>query len=170
MVHGNTKLTAAIVDDVVKLVRAGAYVTRVVDAIQIDRSTLTRWMQRGANLPARSPSLYRVLYDAVRKAEADLQHEAVTAWKEHWKRDYRAIRDFLARRFPEEWGARKQVDVSAGVAITAVDVTQMIKETWDAHHRLLACKPAEVLMPIPGPRCRCSPRSPHDGVDSDDHG
>src|SRR5215813_5141351 len=99
--HGNTKLTLAVVEELAKLVEAGNYLTRAVDKVGVDRSTFTRWMQKGAKLSPRSSSLYRVLHDRVRAAEANFQDRAVQAWQQCWKGgdrgDYRAIRDFLAR-------------------------------------------------------------------------
>jgi hypothetical protein len=49
-------------------------------------------------------------------AEAKLQEEAIQAWTETSNgprhRNYRAIRDFLSRRFLKEWGPRREVAVA----------------------------------------------------------
>lgn len=36
----------------------------------------------------------------------------VIEWQKHFEKDYRAIRDFLERRFPERWGRRERIDVT----------------------------------------------------------
>jgi len=150
-VHGNTKLTPEIVEEVAKLVEAGNYLTRAVDKIGVDRSTFTRWMEKGAKLPSSSLSLYRVLYEHVRRAEANFQNNAIHAWIECWKGhghgDYKAIRDFLARRFPDEWGFQRGVLPVTG-AMPVVDVTALVKEAWEERKRLLAGRTLEAL-PLP---------------------
>src|SRR5215831_13238230 len=140
--HGNAKLTREVVEELKRLVEAGNYLTRAVDKVGVDRSTFTRWMQKGAKLSPRSASLYRVLHDRVREAEANFQDRAVHAWQECWtgddRGDYRAIRDFLARRFPDEWGPHRELVTPS--AVPADDITALVKAAWEERKKLLAGK------------------------------
>jgi len=46
----------------------------------------------------------------------------VALWQKHMPEDYRAIRDFLERRYPDRWG-RKRLDIehSGEVGIKIID-------------------------------------------------
>ncbi len=46
----------------------------------------------------------------------------VAQWQKHMPEDYRAIRDFLERRYPDRWG-RKRLDIehSGEIGIKIVD-------------------------------------------------
>ena len=48
-------------------------------------------------------------FDAITRAETVAEVRMVAQWQQHMPEDYRAIRDFLERRFPERWGRKDKV-------------------------------------------------------------
>lgn len=90
---------------IITLIRAGNYIETAVELAGIDRSTFTRWMQRGK---AAKRGKYREFYTAIKKAKAESEHRGIQkiqkakAWQaEAWR---------LERMFHHHWG-RKSPDM-----------------------------------------------------------
>ena len=49
--------------------------------------------------------------EAVTRAEAEAELRMIAQWQAQIPRDWRAARDFLARRFPKRWGPNARVEV-----------------------------------------------------------
>lgn len=56
---------------------------------------------------------FREFFEAITRAEYEAEVRMVAQWQKHMPEDYRAIRDFLERRYPERWG-RRTVEVQHG--------------------------------------------------------
>jgi len=52
---------------------------------------------------------YREFVEAITRAEYEAEVRMVAQWQKHMPEDYRAIRDFLERRYSERWGRRLDV-------------------------------------------------------------
>jgi len=65
---------------------------------------------------------YREFFEAITRAEYEAEVRMVALWQKHMPEDYRAIRDFLERRYPDRWG-RKRLDIehSGEIGIKIVD-------------------------------------------------
>lgn len=67
--------------------------------------TFQRWMSEGRE---DETSQFRQFYEAVIRAEDEAQVNLAALWTLQCATDWRAARDLLARRHPEEWGVRIQ--------------------------------------------------------------
>jgi len=65
---------------------------------------------------------FREFFEAITRAEYEAEVRMVALWQKHMPEDYRAIRDFLERRYPDRWG-RKRLDIehSGEIGIKIVD-------------------------------------------------
>lgn len=102
------KLTPDLIDRAVELVALGNYDCAVYAALGISKDCWYRWLREGEG--ARS-GLKHDFYDAVMRARPEAELAAVEAWQNAFSEDWRAAKDFLARRFPERWREKKQIDL-----------------------------------------------------------
>src|SRR5215208_5031202 len=93
-----------------EIIRRGNYYTTACQLLGVRYRTFRQWMQTGAASP-HEDNVYRRFYEAVTQADAMCEVDIVDRWRENFKKDYRAPRDFLDRRFNEKWGDRKKVIV-----------------------------------------------------------
>lgn len=106
-----SKMTPALVDIFCRLVAMGNYYRAVCNAVGITYETFNIWMRLGrVNSDPTNP--YRQFYDKVMEANARAEVFAVQQWRNHFEHDYRAARDFLARRFPDRWASRHYVSLA----------------------------------------------------------
>ena len=59
---------------------------------------------------------FREFFEAVTRAEYEVEVRMVALWQKHMPEDYRAIRDFLERRYPDRWGHKRLYYVKYEVA------------------------------------------------------
>jgi hypothetical protein len=97
-------------------------------------------MQKGE---AAKSGKFREFFEAVTRAEYEAEVRMVAQWQKHMPGDYRAIRDFLERRYPERWG--KRIDVKQDIKqevqgqVTQrheYDITQRIEQYADVYRQL----------------------------------
>lgn len=93
---------------ILKAIRAGNYFRSACAYAGISHETFYRWLRRGRN--AKSGE-YRAFFEAVKEAEAAAEVAVVAVWKSAIPKDWRAARDFLARRWPERWSASRPVEL-----------------------------------------------------------
>lgn len=105
------KLTPELFDTFVRLVKMGNYYIACCNAVGIRYETFRSWMKMGDASPD-PENIYRLFYLAVREADAYAEVYAVSAWKKHFHHDYRAARDFLARRYPSRWAEQQRITVA----------------------------------------------------------
>ena len=76
---------------------------------------------------------YREFWEAVTRAELEAEARLVAQWQQHMPNDYRAIRDFLERRFPERWGKAAQASATVRVDVSAFSkvLDEAAADVWD---------------------------------------
>ena len=99
-----TKLTPEIEKSICDSIRIGNTFKAAAAKAGIDEVTFHRWMAKGEE--GRAP--YSQFRQQVIRAEADAETVVVGYWRLHIKDDWRAARDFLARRFPKDWKATER--------------------------------------------------------------
>lgn len=104
-----SKLTPEVQKRLCDAIRAGNYYEAACAYAGIDYSTFRRWMKKGEG---QKRGKYREFCEAVTRAELEAEARLVAQWQQHMPNDYRAIRDFLERRFPERWGRREKIDAN----------------------------------------------------------
>jgi hypothetical protein len=129
-----TKLTPEVHDRIVQVVSAGNYLKTAAQFAGISVTTLTNWMARGraANALAESgqpvpeeEQRYLVFLAAVTQAETQAEVAAVTHWRRAFADDWRAARDYLGRKRPEQWAAKTTVSISSDEAERRIEAATL---------------------------------------------
>jgi hypothetical protein len=91
-------------------IAAGNYYQDACVYAGVSYPSLRRWLAKGSK--ARR-GRFRRLYEAVQQAEATCEVAVVALWQTFMAEDWRAARDFLARRWPKHWALRRVLSVRA---------------------------------------------------------
>ena len=102
-----SKLTPEVTKRLTEAIRAGNYYEAACGYAGIGYSTFRAWMVKGEKAKS---GKYREFVEAITRAEYEAEVRMVALWQKHMPEDYRAIRDFLERRYPDRWG-RKRLDI-----------------------------------------------------------
>nr|WP_263326078.1 hypothetical protein [Neobacillus sp. Marseille-Q6967] len=115
MAGRKSKLTPLLINDAVKLLKSGNYVTTVCEFIGIDTSTWYRWMREGKKAKT---GIKNHFYHAIKKAEAEAEIRMVTDLQKiaNENQTWQALAWMLERKYPERWGRKDKI--SAGVSHT----------------------------------------------------
>lgn len=124
-----TKFTPETKKKLLDAIRMGNYREPSCAFAGISVSTFYAWLEKGKR---QKEGQFVEFLEAVKHAEAEAEVRMVAQWQAHIPRDWRAARDFLARRYPERWGLKARVDLEH-----SGDVTQF-HETDSLTDRLIA--------------------------------
>ena len=114
-----SKLTPEVQEKICNAIRAGNYYEAACGYAGIGYSTFRVWMIKGEKAKT---GKYREFMDAVMRAEYEAEARMVAQWQKHMPEDYRAIRDFLERRYPDRWGRKNlSIEHSGEISIKIVD-------------------------------------------------
>jgi len=102
------KLTEEMIEKAAKLIAAGNYHKTVAQYLGIHEATWWRWLQKGETAKSKR-SIYRKLYEAVKKAEAEAQIRNVAIIQKAAQETWQAAAWWLERRYPELWGRKDTV-------------------------------------------------------------
>ncbi len=123
-----SKLTSEVKARLVQAIEAGNYYEAACGYAGITYTTFRNWMIKGENAKS---GKYREFFEAITRAETVAEVRMVAQWQQHMPEDYRAIRDFLERRFPDRWGRKDKVqqEISGpdGGPIQWVDLVRLAK-------------------------------------------
>ena len=104
-----TKLDAALQKKFVAYIEEGQYFETACSLCRITYPTFRTWMIKGA---AEETGIYHDFMIAVQEAEAVSERDAVLYWKQFFNQDYKAVRDFMDRRFRNKWGRKDVMEIS----------------------------------------------------------
>jgi hypothetical protein len=96
-----TSLTAALIAKLVKLLRAGMFISEAATACGISKQSFYSWIKRGGEAP--EGDLHREFYDNINVAIAEGEAMHVLNISEAARRDWRASAWFLERRHRDRW-------------------------------------------------------------------
>jgi transposase len=127
-----TKLTPDVADRIIQVVTAGNYLKTAAQFAGVGQSTLMLWLQKGRTAAAlrdagRAEELsehdLRCLdfLERVTQAETVAEVSAVTHWRRAFTDDWRAARDYLARKRPDQWAAKTTVTLSGEEAEARIE-------------------------------------------------
>lgn len=123
-----SKLTPEVKARLVQAIEAGNYYEAACGYAGITYTTFRNWMIKGENAKS---GMYREFFEAITRAETVAEVRMVAQWQQHMPEDYRAIRDFLERRFPDRWGRKdklqQEVSGPGGGPIQWVDLVKLAK-------------------------------------------
>jgi len=108
-----SKLSPKVIDSICEGIEKGNFVTTICKRLKIHEDTYYNWLREAKT---KSPqSLQYKLKQRVEAAEAASEENAVRAWVNHFETDWRAPKEFLARRHGEKWGNQPtQVQLTGG--------------------------------------------------------
>jgi len=110
MRHKNTKLTEEKIQLASKLIGAGNTVKTIYGALGVSKQTWYNWLDKGSKAKS---GLYRKLYEEVEKAESRAESRYVTIIAQAAEENWQAAAWMLERKYPERWGRKDKVDLSA---------------------------------------------------------
>jgi transposase-like protein len=111
-----SKFTPETRQKLIQAIRIGNHYDTACKYAGITYQSFRNWMIKGEQAQHADPSAltdgdldYLAFYEAVQEAEANAEMVAVMRWREQMPSDWKAARDFLARRHPQRWGQRIEV-------------------------------------------------------------
>lgn len=125
----NTKLTEEVADELAGLISAGIYMRQACEVVGVSEATIYNWMARGStevlrleNDPKAKPIAkekpFVDFFRKMKRAENASEVRAVSTWqKEIREGDWRAAKEFLARRFPDRWSPRLELTGADGAPV-----------------------------------------------------
>lgn len=102
-----TKLKPEIQAAICQHLEAGLFRKRAAALVGVDENTFCNWFQRGA---AEDKGPFRDFYMAVLLAEAKVHQSATAMLQSGAPTNLKLLLSWLARRFPEEFGRRDNVE------------------------------------------------------------
>lgn len=116
---GPSKLTPHLIETFARTIALGNYPVVACQVVGIHVSTYRSWMRRGEDHhTAGRDSVYSAFYLRVGQANAAAEDHAVIKWRGHMGTNYKAARDFLARRFPSRWGPTYKITIEVEKELT----------------------------------------------------
>jgi len=116
--------------------RAGATRRHAAAFANVSWERVRHWLAEGARVwpddedeiphmpdPER---MYAVLLQRSMRLEGTVAVEVTDAWRQMAREDWRAAEKFMARRFPDEWAPRTQVDVTGRIDVESDDLAEAI--------------------------------------------
>lgn len=103
-----SKLIPAVRKKLIDMIKAGNYYETACTYAGIDYSTFRKWMKKGEH--AKSGNYFEFFHEVTR-AEAEAEARMIAQWQAQIPQDWRAARDFLARRHPERWAQQEKIDL-----------------------------------------------------------
>jgi len=97
-----TKLTHEAIDAICEGIEKGNYVNTILAKLNISEEAYYSWLRDPRTKNAQT--LYGKLKSRIEAAEAASEEMAVQAWINHFDTDWRAPKEFLARRHSQRWG------------------------------------------------------------------
>jgi len=105
-------------------IRKGNYPGTAAVKAGIAQAAFNRLMDKGEKDDQDEvDTIHRNLFLQVRAAEADAEAMAVAHWTAAMGSDYKASRDYLARRFPTRWGANRDLNGTGGDGAITITIT-----------------------------------------------
>lgn len=121
-----SKLTPEVRRRLISAITAGNYYQTACQFAGIGYSTFRRWMERGQNAKT---GQYREFWEEVTRAEAEAEARMVAQWQAQIPEDWRAARDFLARRYPERWAQKERIDLAhSGEVVQKHDTVKVTEQ------------------------------------------
>jgi hypothetical protein len=125
-----TLLTEELHNRIVEVVAAGNYLKTAAQFCGVGNSTLLGWLARGRAAAAAAERgeevapeevRYLTFLEAITQAETRAEVAAVTHWRRAFAEDWRAARDYLGRKRPEQWAAKTTVAISSEEAEARIE-------------------------------------------------
>lgn len=104
-----SKLTPDRRKTLIDAIKAGNHIVRACHFAGIDASTFYKWKKKAET--SKSGEYFDFVKE-IEEAESQSQVRMVAQWQAQIPNDWRAAREFLARRFPDEWSSLEKREIS----------------------------------------------------------
>lgn len=120
-----SKLTPEVKKRLLDSLRLGNYYEAACAYAGIEYRTFRNWMKKGEE--AKSGQFFQ-FFQEVNRAEMEAEARMVAQWQNHMRHDWRAVKDFLARRFPDRWARRDKTELTGknGGPIEVTDAREIL--------------------------------------------
>jgi hypothetical protein len=146
------ELTLEIGRIIVTAIAAGNFPSIARQLANVSADTLDKWLKRGA----RGEQPYADFAEAYRGAEIKVEATLVEVWKDAAPGDWRAAKEFLARRYPQRWSdqADQAANLDGAGRLAAAGFVINIHlgnrgEEWEDEQRAIDVTPIAVEAPPP---------------------
>jgi hypothetical protein len=129
--HGGypSSLTPEVKVKLLQALRAGNYRDAACAFAGVSRRSFYEWKSRAEK---ETSGMYVEFMADVERAELEGQAHKVILWQGHMPHDYRAIRDFMALRYPAGWARRDIVTHDLPAQPSPVyDLSKLTPEEWE---------------------------------------
>lgn len=106
----NEKISKEKIELASKLIEAGNTIQTIFGALGISKQTWYNWLHKGENAKS---GMYRELWEEVQKAESRAETRYVSIIAKAAPENWQAAAWWLERKYPERWGRKDKVDLSA---------------------------------------------------------
>jgi hypothetical protein len=101
---------------IINAVKMGIRPAATYRLVRVSESAIRKWLKRGETLAEEDYSQlsnedreYVDFYFDIQKAEGMIMQHALAKWVGWMDRDSKAPKEFMAKRFPEEWGDKMEI-------------------------------------------------------------
>ena len=160
-----TLLTPDVTDAVVRLLKAGNYLSQTARYLGLDPTTLNSWRARGNELMASGRTdldeyeqMFVDFSIAVEAAKAEAEIRAVEIIRKAMPKDWRAATWYLERTNNKDWGATQRTEVSGpdGGAIP-IDVDSVYRKLEAVTQRVVLEAEEATIAELPTPEAQLLP-------------
>lgn len=128
MKRRNEKISKEKIELASKLIEAGNTIQTIFGALGISKQTWYNWLNKGEKAKS---GMYRELWEEVQKAESRAETRYVSIIAKAAPENWQAAAWWLERKYPERWGRKDKVDLSADKDGFKVVVEYIDKEKQD---------------------------------------
>ena len=104
-----SKLTDTVKARLVQAITSGNYHDAACTYAGISPRSFYYWLEKGSTATSGE---YKDFYDSIQEAEAACELRMVGQWQQHMNKDWRAIAEFMGRRYFDRWGKRERNDIN----------------------------------------------------------
>lgn len=104
------KLTEERIKTASRLIELGNTVKNIYGALGISKQTWYNWLDKGKKAKS---GIYKKFYEEVEAAESRAEARFVTMISKAAEENWQAAAWWLERKYPERWGRKDKVDLSA---------------------------------------------------------
>lgn len=127
-------LSLEVMNKICDLVRNGNHLNVSAGECGVDPEVVYSWMTRGKE----GKVGFEEFYKRVTQAQAEHESRLVDLWQNHFDKDYKAIRDFMARRYPNRWSEKSRVEhTGENGGPIKIDVASLSEEELDSMRQMV---------------------------------
>ena len=128
-------LTLEVMNTICDLVRNGNHLSVSAGHVGLEPEVVAQWMSKG-----RAGKVgYSEFYKRVLQAQAEHEARLADLWQNHFDKDYRAIRDYMSRRYPSRWSEKSRIEhTGEGGGPIKIDIGSLSEDELEDMRKMVA--------------------------------